>query len=135
MPCQPPNSRGERVIFRRELAVARNAFFASLLVWAGCASVSTHTETTKEVGAYSGVRADTHLLAHPNSIRKPPIHPVIVESFSLIDLPVSAALDTLLFPIDLTYRESRVPAALELEVRATGSKRKAARTTTKPSRQ
>ena len=68
---------------------------------AGCASMITHT-AKKEEGVYPGVREDAHLLTHPNSIRKPPIHPVIVVTFSLIDMRLSAALDTILLPIDLT---------------------------------
>lgn len=90
----------------------------ALFSCAGCGSLFTHTTTKKEVGLYPGVRTDADSLAHPNSIRKPPVHPAIVVPASVIDLPLSAALDTLLLPIDLTYREPTTPTALELEVRA-----------------
>jgi uncharacterized protein YceK len=89
----------------------------ALLTCTSCGSLFSHTTTKKEVGPYPGVRDDVYLLAHPRSIREPPIHPAVVVPVSIIDIPLSAALDTLLLPIDLTYRESKAPAALELELR------------------
>jgi uncharacterized protein YceK len=85
------------------------AILSALLLCSGCTSVFTHTTTRKEVGAYPGVRADAHLLAHPRSIRKPPIHPAVAVTYSLLDFPFSAVFDTLVLPIDLTYRESSDP--------------------------
>ena len=91
-----------------------------LALCCGCTSIGTHTQQSSDgKGAYSGVRGDTQLLAHPDSIDDSVIghvSPALVVPYSIIDLPLSAALDTLLLPIDLTYRQSEAPAAIELEL-------------------
>src|SRR6266496_6774568 len=78
-----------------------------LILCCGCASVVTHTQQgTEGKGVYSGVRADAWLLSHPNSEGDAVvghISPFIIVPCTIIDLPLSAALDTLLLPIDLTY--------------------------------
>ncbi len=91
-------------------------YYGALVVCSGCASVLSHTQSDEALGPYSGMRVDGHLVANPNSIEKPPVHPAVVTPLSLIDLPLSAALDTLLLPIDLTYRRPKAPAAIELEL-------------------
>jgi len=92
------------------------ALYGILIVCTGCASVLSHTESQEEVGPYAGIRADGQMLAHPNSIQEPPVHPAVVVPITILDLPLSAALDTLLLPIDLTYRKTEAPAAIELEL-------------------
>jgi len=85
----------------------------------GCASVLTHTQKEPEgKGPYSGVRIDGWLIAHP--FPKQPewrIHPALVVTFSVVDMPLSFALDTVLLPIDLTYDpkadKTRYPGAEE----------------------
>ena len=83
----------------------------SLFLFSGCASIMTHTQQSPEgKGAYSGVRADVSVLAHPNSVGDAVIghvSPAIIVPCGIIDMPLSAALDTLLLPIDLTYREPK----------------------------
>jgi hypothetical protein len=41
----------------------------------------------------------------------PPLAIAMMVTYSVIDLPFSAALDTLLLPIDLTYHGAKTPAA------------------------
>lgn len=79
--------------------------FALLLLGPGCASVLSR-RPHQETKPYPGVRGELQLLAHPKSVTKPPIHPAVVVSFCLLDLPLSAVLDTLLLSIDLTYRNA-----------------------------
>lgn len=65
----------------------------------------THTQHSPE-GIYPGVRTDWRLLGRCNSVGDAavgPISPFIVVPFAIVDLPLSATLDTLLLPIDLTY--------------------------------
>jgi uncharacterized protein YceK len=76
----------------------------------GCSSIGTHVPH-QEAGVYPGVRADGGLIAHPH-VRDDPvvfghISPGVVVAYSVVDLPFSAALDTLLLPIDLTYRKPK----------------------------
>ncbi len=92
------------------------ALYGVFFVCTGCASVLSHTGSHEEVRPYPGTRVDGQLLANPNSIQKPPVHPAVVIPISVIDLPLSAALDTLLLPIDLTYRKPETPAAIEIEL-------------------
>ena len=56
----------------------------------------------EETKPYPGVRSDAELLAHPTGVGVPAVAAV---ACGVIDLPLSAALDTLLLPIDLTYRK------------------------------
>ena len=95
-------------------ALAIVIIFSAGTLLIGCASIARHTETPNEVGPYAGVRADAHLLANPNSVQKPPVHPAIVVTLCVIDLPLSMALDTLLLPIDLTYRKRDLTIELAL---------------------
>lgn len=97
----------------KALAVIISLCAGTLFV--GCASIARHTETQNEVGPYAGVRADARLLANPNSVQKPPVHPAVVAALSVIDLPLSLALDTLLLPIDLTYRKKDLTIELGLQ--------------------
>lgn len=97
----------------KALAIVISLCAGTLII--GCASIGRHTETQNEVGPYAGVRADAQLLANPNSVQKPPVHPAIVVALCVIDLPLSMALDTLLLPIDLTYRKKDLTIELGLQ--------------------
>jgi uncharacterized protein YceK len=78
-----------------------------ILFGSGCASVMNrraHAETKP----FPGVRRDAYLLMHPKSVGELPLHPVDVLTFSLVDMPWSAAVDALLLPMDLTKHKPEV---------------------------
>ena len=64
----------------------------------GCASVMGHKPAEEVPKPYPGVRMDAEQVGHPNG-RGVPAVPVVI--MSVIDMPFSAALDTVLLPIDL----------------------------------
>jgi uncharacterized protein YceK len=71
----------------------------------GCGTIITHTTTasTRLNGAYSGVRFDAVMIPastvkSPDSFDAPWLIP-----FCIIDMPLSATLDTVFLPYDLTY--------------------------------
>lgn len=86
----------------------------ALFLCAGCASVMTHTQRDADgKGPYSGVRGDAWVLGHPNSVGDAVIgrvSPAIVVPLAFVDMPLSAGLDTLLLPIDLTYHPPKKEA-------------------------
>jgi uncharacterized protein YceK len=93
----------------------------ALVFCSGCASILTRTQASPEDKGrpYSGVRGDAWLLAHPNKVGDAVIghvSPALVVPYAIIDLPLSAGLDTVFLPFDLTYRKSDAPAAIELEL-------------------
>lgn len=94
---------------------------AALFFCPGCGSLSSHTQQDdRGKGPYSGVRADAWCLSHPNRIGDAVIghvSPALVVPCCIIDLPLSAAVDTLLLPIDLTYNGSNAPGPIELDLR------------------
>ena len=91
-----------------------------LALCCSCTSIRSHTrQSSDSKGAYSGVQGDARLLAHPNSLNDSVtghVSPALVVPYSIVDLPLSVALDTLLLPIDLTYHKSNAPAAIQLEL-------------------
>jgi uncharacterized protein YceK len=87
-----------------------------LLLCSGCGSLLVQHNSNS--GPYPGARLDAHLIAHPSSLEfnpggshgATPPEDQAPGSFSpvplflgLIDFPFSAALDTLLLPVDLWY--------------------------------
>ena len=82
--------------------------FITLCIGLGCASIRTHVSEVEEPEVYGGVRADARLIAHPHEMGDSKVghfEPWAIVTYSIIDLPFSAALDTLLLPIDLTYQK------------------------------
>lgn len=83
-----------------------------MLLWAGCASIDTHTSKAADsTGPYSGVRTDASMIAGPKENRLMLDFPVWMDALGVacaaIDLPLSAGIDTLLLPYDLaTLRRS-----------------------------
>ena len=79
----------------------------------GCGTLGTHIPN-QSPGVYAGVRADVKEIFHPSEINDGVIghipRGVLVPCF-IIDLPLSAAMDTLFLPIDLTYRKQKAAAA------------------------
>jgi uncharacterized protein YceK len=81
--------------------------FITLCTGLGCTSIGTHV-SDEEPGVYTGVRADARLIAHPLEMDDSMVghvEPWAIVTYSIIDLPFSAALDTLLLPIDLIYAQ------------------------------
>jgi uncharacterized protein YceK len=90
-----------------------------LLLCSGCGSLLV--QHNSKSGTYPGARLDAYLIAHPSSLEHinlggnhgaTPPEEQAPGSFSpvplflgLIDFPLSAALDTLLLPADLWYRD------------------------------
>ena len=65
----------------------------------GCCSIGAHAHPDERLGLYPGVRADADIVKrHPGEIV---ILPWFVYPFVVVDLPLSAVLDTVLLPIDL----------------------------------
>jgi uncharacterized protein YceK len=86
-----------------------------LLLCSGCGSLLVSHNAS--AGPYPGARTDAHFIAHPSADinfgahgepppdkeqTRNPYAPVVI-SLALVDLPFSAALDTLLLPWDLWY--------------------------------
>jgi uncharacterized protein YceK len=81
--------------------------FITLCIGLGCTSIGMHV-SDEEPEVYGGVRADALRIAHPHEMDDSVpghIEPWAVVTYSIIDLPFSAAFDTLLLPIDLTYQK------------------------------
>jgi uncharacterized protein YceK len=57
---------------------------------------------------YPGARQDARLLAHPEEI-DPAGLKVVAYPFILVDTPLSAAVDTVLLPLDLTRPKTNAP--------------------------
>ena len=76
----------------------------------GCSSLATHIPN-KAPGPYGGVRADSKMITHPRAVNDSVvvghIPRGVVRAYALLDLPFSAVVDTLLLPIDLTYRKPK----------------------------
>ena len=74
---------------------------AILVLCSGCSTVLSHTATDSVVGPYSGVRLDCDLIGSANE-KNPDFGatPWIIP-FCVIDIPLSAALDTVFLPYDL----------------------------------
>src|SRR5690242_16333295 len=67
----------------------------------GCSSFLMHTGSGE--GVYQGARMDANLIAHPRTF--PFLPPQLTVPLAVIDIAPSAALDTLLLPIDLTFEQ------------------------------
>jgi len=82
---------------------------AMLALCSGCGTVLSHTATDAVVGPYSGVRLDYHLAV--SSTESNPDFPAIpwIIPFCIIDMPVSAALDTVFLPYDLFQHQPETP--------------------------
>jgi len=93
------------------------AILAVLLFCSGCSSLLFLEQRNQKTGPYPGARVDAHLIARPSledfnlsGHNGPPDKELHFDAFSplvvlygLIDLPLSAVLDTLLLPWDLWY--------------------------------
>jgi len=76
----------------------------TLIFCCGCSSLLTRNANNDPWGAYPGVRMDAHFIAHPTVIA-PELsgNPPLIWTLAVLDFPLSAAMDTLLLPIDLTF--------------------------------
>jgi uncharacterized protein YceK len=87
--------------------------FVMLTLCSGCGTVLSHTTTQDTViGPYSGVRTDVFMIGHANESSPDfPAAPWIIP-FCIIDVPLSAALDTIFLPYDAFQHqpEANAPA-------------------------
>lgn len=104
----------------RKRSSVRNPFMLAMLVFlaltgAGCMSLSTNVPILSDQShlgtPYSGARVDLHVLTcfSKNLLRDPAVlilTPIVL--LHLVDLPLSATVDTLLLPFDIaSEREAR----------------------------
>ncbi len=83
----------------------------------GCASIWTHADPDLDKsGVYSGTRQDARLLAHPDEI-DPAGLKVIAYPFLVVDTPLSAAIDTVLLPLDLARGKPEASPAFDIAQR------------------
>jgi len=86
-----------------------SGILALALFCTGCASIWTHADPDPDrAGVYPGARQDARLLAHPEEI-DPAGLKVVAYPFILVDTPLSAAVDTVLLPLDLTRPKTNAP--------------------------
>ena len=91
----------DKVISKRTSVICSVTLLVAILC-SGCGTILAHTETDRIKGAYSGVRLDAHLI--PASTESSPDFPAIpwIIPFCILDMPLSATLDTVFLPYDLT---------------------------------
>ena len=80
----------------------------------GCASIWCHVDRDLDnARVYPGATQDARLLAHPNEITQMPKG--IAYPFIVVDLPASAAVDTVLLPFDLFRHKSNAAPHSDIE--------------------
>ena len=92
MQARSPDTKRSLVVFL--------AFLIMSGACAGCSSIWIHGNGGKD-GIYPGARGDAELLLEPDKIGPLPIW--VGYPLALIDLPLSAVVDTLLLPVDLAH--------------------------------
>lgn len=93
-------------------------FFLSLCALSafctGCASIWCHADRDLDYArVYPGATQDARLLAHPDEITQIP--KVIAYPFIVLDLPASAAVDTVSLPFDLLRHKTNAPPHSEVK--------------------
>lgn len=76
----------------------------ALLCLSGCGTIANLAEGPR---VYGGVQADIRLIGDPRLQDGTPSTPLVV--LGILDLPLSAALDTALLPITLIFELARDP--------------------------
>ncbi|NBR84830.1 MAG: YceK/YidQ family lipoprotein [Proteobacteria bacterium] len=77
---------------------------ACLLSLTGCAAIGMRTNGSAPE-PYAGVKGNAHYLANPQLADKPSL-----QFMNILDLPFSAALDTVLLPFDLSRNKRTTEA-------------------------
>ncbi len=95
----------------RDLAMCLRGALLLPLVCSSCASIWTHADPDPDKSRmYSGTRRDARLLAHPDEI-DPAGLKVVAYPLLVVDTPLSAAIDTVLLPLDLARGKPEAPRA------------------------
>ena len=74
--------------------------FVVLVYCSGCGTLGSHM-VPGECGVYAGVQADSRWISNSDDFQSPYTRPFFILG-SIIDFPLSAVFDTLLFPLDYT---------------------------------
>jgi uncharacterized protein YceK len=84
-------------------------FLTVIALASGCGSLGMHPPH-EAPGLYGGVRTEIKFIGHPPNMTDSVVGHIprgVIVTGCIIDLPFSAALDTLFLPIDLTYHKPK----------------------------